>query len=83
MPTDQAAVGHAIYQEKIRDTLGPDDQGKLVFIDTASGDHEIDADHIAALLRLRQRRSNARTWTERVGRPAAYHMGSTLPSQLP
>ena len=86
MPTDQAhaeAVGRAIYQEKIRDTLEPDDQGKLVVIDIASGDHEIDADHIAALLRLRQRRPNARTWTERVGHPAAYHMGSTLPSQLP
>ena len=56
MPTDKAqaeAVGHAIYQEKIRDTLEPDDQGKLVVIDIASGDHEIDADHIAALLRLR------------------------------
>ena len=67
MPTDKAqaeAVGHAIYQEKIRDTLEPDDQGKLVVIDIASGDHEIDADHIAALLRLRQRRPNARTWTE-------------------
>ena len=86
MPTDQAhaeAVGRAIYQEKIRDTLGPDDQGKLVVIDIASGDYEIDADHIAALLRLRQRRPNARTWTERVGHPAAYRMGSTLPSQLP
>ena len=86
MPTDKAqaeAVGRAIYQEKIRDTLEPDDQGKLVVIDIASGDHEIDADHIAALLRLRQRRPNARTWTEGVGHPAAYHMGSTLPSQLP
>ena len=83
MPTDQAAVGHAIYREKIRDTLGPDDQGKLVVIDTASGDYEIDTDHITALLRLRQRHPNARTWMERVGHPAAHHMGSTFPSQLP
>ena len=86
MPADKAdvaAVGRAIYHEKIRDTLGPDDQGKLVVIDIASGEYEIDADHIAALLRIRQRYPKARTWTERVGHPAAYRMGSTLPSQLP
>lgn len=86
MPTnnaDVAAVGRAIYQEKILDTLKPDDQDKLVVIDIASGDYEIDADHVAALLRIRKRYPKARTWTERVGHPAAYHIGSTLPSQLP
>ena len=86
MPTDKAdvaTVGRAIYHEKIRETLGPEDRGKLVVIDIASGDYEIDADHIAALLRIRQRYPKARTWTERAGHPAAYHIGSTLPSQLP
>ena len=86
MPTnkaDVAAAGQAIYSEKIRDALRPDDEGKVVVVDISSGDYEIDADHIAALLRIRQRHPEARTWTVRVGHPAAYHMGSTLPSQLP
>ena len=86
MPTNQAdvaAAGQAIYCEKIRDALGPDDKGKVVVIDISSGDYEIDTDHLAALQRVRQRHPEARTWTVRVGHPAAYSMGGTLPSQLP
>ena len=38
---DVAATGRAIYNEKIRDTLGPEDKGKVVVIDVNSGDYEI------------------------------------------
>ena len=77
-----APLGRAMYKDKIRDTLGPEDKGKLVVIDVATGDYEIDADHIAALDRIHARNPDARTWTERVGYRAAYHMGSLPPSQL-
>ena len=77
-----APIGRAIYKDKIRDTLGPGDKGKLVVIDVTNGDYEIDEDHIAALERIHQRNPDAYTWTERVGYRAAYHMGSLPPSQL-
>ena len=80
--TDIAAVGQAMYEEKIRDALGPDDHGKLIVIDVVSGDYEIDEDHIAALLRIRARHPKARTLTKRVGYPAAYHMGSAIPLEV-
>ena len=38
---DAAAIGRAIYNEKIRDTLGPEYLGKMVAIDIHSGDYEI------------------------------------------
>ena len=37
---DAAAIGRAIYNEKIRDTLGPEYLGKMVAIDIHSGDYE-------------------------------------------
>ncbi len=77
-----AAVARAIYQERILPTLGPEDLDKLVAIDAHSGDYEIDTDDMAALTRLLERRPDAYAWLERVGRPAAYHMGSLSPSQL-
>ena len=80
---DIATTGRAIYHEKILPTLEPEDVNKLVVIDVNSGDYEIDAEDTAALARLLERRPDAYTWLERVGHPAAYHMGSLLPSQLP
>ena len=77
-----AALGRAIYQERILPTLGPEDLDKLVAIDAHSGDYEIDADDMAALTRLLERRPDAYAWLERVGRQAAYHMGGLSSSQL-
>ena len=80
---DVGVAGRAIYQEKILPTLGSDDSDKLVVIDVNSGEYEIDADDMAAVTRLLERCPDAYTWLERVGQPAAYHMGGLLPSQLP
>ena len=65
-------VGRAIYNEKIRDLLGPEYKGKIVVIDIYSGDYEIANNHSTAQLRLRERRPDAFTWAERVGYPAVY-----------
>lgn len=73
---DAAAIGQAIYEEKIRDTLGPEYHGKVVVIDVKSGDYEIADNSLNATLQLMKRRPNAFTWAERVGYPAVYHMGS-------
>ena len=71
---DVPAVGRAIYNDMIKDKLGPENKGKLVVIDVNSGDYEICDDDLTATLRLRERHPNAFTWAERVGYPAPYHM---------
>ena len=72
---DTAAIGRAIYDEKIRDKMTPEDKGKLVVIDIHSGDYEIDSDDAAALFRLIERRPDAFTWAKRVGYRTPYVMG--------
>jgi hypothetical protein len=42
--------------------------------DLATGDHELDEDDYAAVMRLRNRRPSADVWLARVGEPAAYRM---------
>lgn len=73
--SDVVTVGQAIYNERIRDTLGPEFKGKLVVIDVESGDYEIDLRQADATRRLLQRRPGAITYTERIGYPTAYTLG--------
>ncbi len=73
-----AAIGRAIYREKIRPTLGPEHKGKIVVIDVKSGDYEI-ADgplkgHLQAVRKLRERRPDAYTWDEWVDVPVTYRV---------
>ena len=75
---DAPAIGRAIYQEKIRPTLGPEYKGKIVVIDIKSGDYEI-ADgplkgHLEAVRKLRERRPDAYTWDEWVDVPVTYRV---------
>ena len=72
---DAAAVGRAIYNEKIRDTLGPEYLGKIVAIDVHSGDYEIADKGIDATVGLLARQPNAFIWRERVGFNAVHSMG--------
>ena len=72
---DTAAIGRAIYNEKILPTLGPEYKGKVVVIDVNSGDYEIADKSLTATLRLLERRPDAFTWAERVGSPAPHRLG--------
>ena len=74
-PKDAAAIGRAIYNEKIRDTLGPEYLGKIVAIDVHSGDYEIADKGIDATMGLLVRQPNAFIWRERVGFNAVHSMG--------
>ena len=76
---DAPAIGRAIYNEKILDTLGPQDKGKVVVIDVNSGDYEVAENHLTAALRLRERRPGAYTWAERVGYPTVTRLGAGYP----
>lgn len=72
------AIGHAIYCEKIRPTLGPEYRGQVVVIDVKSGDYEIADRHIDADSKLRKRRPDAFTWEERVDVPNTYRVHSSV-----
>lgn len=76
---DVGAIGRAIYRDKILKGLDETaDKGKLVVIDVNSGDYEISADDLSAMLVLRGRRPDAFFWIERIGFPAPYSMGGSL-----
>ena len=77
---DAPAIGRAIYNEKIRDTVGPEDKGKVVVIDINSGDYEIADKDITATKRLKERRPDAYTWAERVGYPTVTRLGAGTPA---
>jgi hypothetical protein len=70
-----ARRGQEIYDRVIRPALRPEDDGKFVAIDIETGDYEMDQDDRTAVERLLRRRSDAQTWLERVGEPAAYRLG--------
>ena len=74
-------IGKSIYNNKIKDTLGPEHKGKIVVIDVNSGDYEIGDTDPEANVRLLERRPDAHTWAEKVGYPTVYVMKS--PRDLP
>ena len=74
--------GRAIYREKVRPLVYPQETGKMVLIDVCTGDYEVasdDWDHVPAADRLRGRRPDAVIWGERVGYKAATTFGGRLP----
>ena len=76
-------IGKAIYDDKIKDTLGPEHKGKVVVIDLKSGDCEIGDDDMEATERLLERRADADTWAKRVGCPALYEIATIFPIDAP
>ena len=69
------ALGKKIYQEQIKELVEPQENGKFVVIDIESGDYEIDAKHLIASQRLREKRPNSVRYAGRIGYPSAYRIG--------
>ena len=74
-PEERAAFAETFYREKIRPTLTDADVGKLVIIDTNSGEYEIDSDDAQASYRLHKRMPEAFGYCIRVGYSAVYFFG--------
>ena len=76
---ESAKRGRAIYLA-LFETLTEDAEniGKLVAIDPATGDYEIDFDLLSAVERLQARRPSARLWGERIGYSAVYSLGGAI-----
>jgi hypothetical protein len=74
-PDELARLGEQIFDQRVRPTLQPADDGKFVAIDVASGDYEIDDDDYTAVMRLLSRIPTADIWLMRAGYRAAYKIG--------
>jgi hypothetical protein len=75
-PDEFARRGGEIFDRDFRPNLQPEDDGKILAIDIESGRYELDRDDFAATERLLRRCPGAQIWLERVGRPAAYRIGT-------
>ena len=75
-PLDELGrLGDAIYDQKIRPTLRPEDKGKFVAVDVDSGEYEMDEDDYTAVMRLLERMPAADSWLIRVGYATTCRIG--------
>ena len=77
-----ARRGQETFEQKVQNSLRPDDEGKFVAIDIESGSYELDRDDYTATERLLSRCPNAQIWLTQVGQEAAYRLGSRSASGL-
>ena len=65
--TEIAAKAKALYEEKIRATMRPEDSGKYLVIDVETGDYFMDADEIAVMKRAAENHAPDALYGMRVG----------------
>ena len=73
-----AERGRAIYREKVRPLVYPQETGKILVIDVRTGDYEMVAnprDEVSAERRLLARRPDAEIWRKRVGFQTVHAFG--------
>lgn len=70
------SLGKAIYAERLAAQLEPGRNGEFVAIEVESGDFEVAADLLDAVRKLRERRPGCIPYLHRVGRSAAFRLGS-------
>lgn len=71
-----ACRGDAIYENKLRSVLEPENEGKFVVIDIETGTFEVDSDELTASDRLSTRVPDAQIWLRRIGSRYVRHFGS-------
>ncbi len=69
-------LGGEIFDQRIRPTLRPEDDGKFVAIDVDTGEYEMDEDDYTAVMRLRARIPAADMWLMCAGYPTTYRIGT-------
>jgi hypothetical protein len=70
--------GDAIFEKDVKPHLKGRDSMDFVVIDIETGDYEVDADHFAAVERLRKRVHDAQVYGRRVGSRILYHFGGRM-----
>lgn len=75
-PQEVVQRGIELYEQQIKAQVEAGNFGKFLVINTKNGDYEMDADDVLAAKRAKSRFSDAPLFTLRVGRAAAYRIGS-------
>ena len=77
------AQGKAMYETKIRHLVEPQETGKFMALDVATGDYEIHPSSLGlASEQLRMRHPDAIIHSVRIGHPTVYHFHTmTKPSE--
>ena len=70
-----AARAKALYEEKIRAVMLPEDSGKYLVIDVETGDYFLDADEIAVMKRAAASHAPDSLYGMRVGFATMGHIG--------
>jgi hypothetical protein len=73
---DTVRLGREIYEREIRSEVEASHEGEFVVVDVTNGSWEVDEDDVAASDRALARNPGAVLYFARVGRPAAYRLGS-------
>jgi hypothetical protein len=74
-PEELARIGSEVFDRRVLPCLRPEDDGKFVAVDVATGDYEVDDDDFTAVSRLSARNPGAEIWLARAGQAAAYRLG--------
>lgn len=70
--------GGEIFEKDVKPHLKGRDPMDYVVIDIETGDYEVDANHLAAVERLRERNHDAQVYGRRVGSPIIHHFGGRM-----
>lgn len=65
-----------VFDRSVRNRVADRDVRDFVAYDLDSGEFEVDADELAAALRLRSRVPRGRVWIRRAGRVVAHRIGA-------
>ncbi len=78
IPTEGSIAerGSRIYEERLREILEPQHNGKYVVIDVETGEYELDKDHLAASDRAAAKRPGAALFAMRIGHRAGGRIGA-------
>jgi hypothetical protein len=72
--------GSRLYEERVRDLLEPQHNGKYVVIDVDTGEYEVDRDHLAASDRAAAKHPGAALYATRVGSRTLGRIGARGPA---
>ncbi len=65
-----AARGKALYEQQIRQIVEPGNSGKILVINTETGEYEMDSDHMTASDRAASRFPGAPLYAMKIGFPS-------------
>jgi hypothetical protein len=74
-------LGDDIFEKTVKSQLKGRDATDYVVIDIETGEFEVDADNLAACLRLRERVPDAQIYARRVGSRYLHHFGGRIWSE--